>query len=41
LRKAIDQVAQERSYKNRDVINVSKAGMGDAYESKIKIFFEE
>jgi len=39
--KAIDQVAQERSYKNRDVINVSKAGMGDAYDSKIKGFYQE
>ncbi|KAG9013320.1 1,2-dihydroxy-3-keto-5-methylthiopentene dioxygenase [Tulasnella sp. JGI-2019a] len=37
----IDQVATERGYKNRDVINVSRAGLGDAYETKIKGFFEE
>jgi 1,2-dihydroxy-3-keto-5-methylthiopentene dioxygenase len=34
-----DQVAKERDYKNRDVINVSKAGLGDAYEDKIKVRF--
>lgn len=39
--KAIDEVAQTRGYKNRDVINVSKEGLGDAYEAKIKSFFEE
>ncbi|CAG7852614.1 1,2-dihydroxy-3-keto-5-methylthiopentene dioxygenase 1 {ECO:0000255/HAMAP-Rule:MF_03154} {ECO:0000255/HAMAP-Rule:MF_03154}; AltName: Full=Acireductone dioxygenase (Fe(2+)-requiring) 1 {ECO:0000255/HAMAP-Rule:MF_03154}; Short=ARD 1 {ECO:0000255/HAMAP-Rule:MF_03154}; Short=Fe-ARD 1 {ECO:0000255/HAMAP-Rule:MF_03154} [Serendipita indica DSM 11827] len=38
---AIDQIAAERSYKNRDIINVSKTGLGDLYESKIKSFFEE
>jgi 1,2-dihydroxy-3-keto-5-methylthiopentene dioxygenase len=38
---AIDQVAQERSYKNRNVINVSKSGLGDQYESKLKMFFDE
>lgn len=37
----IDQVARERSYRNRDTINVTKEGLGDAYESKIKTFFEE
>jgi len=37
----IDEVARERGYKNRDVINVTKAGLGDAYEAKIKMFFEE
>jgi len=31
--------AKERGYKNRDEINVSKAGMGDIYETKIKGFF--
>lgn len=38
---SINAVAEERDYKNRDVINVSKAGLGDLYESKIKNFFEE
>ncbi|KDQ15105.1 hypothetical protein BOTBODRAFT_32082 [Botryobasidium botryosum FD-172 SS1] len=37
----INKVAEERSYKNRDTINVSKEGLGDAYESKIRSFFEE
>ena len=37
----IDAIARERGYKNRDVINVSKEGMGEAYEGKIKMFFEE
>lgn len=31
--------AKDRGYKNRDEINVSKAGMGDIYEEKIKGFF--
>jgi 1,2-dihydroxy-3-keto-5-methylthiopentene dioxygenase len=37
----IDAVAKERGYKNRDTINVTKEGLGDIYESKIKTFFEE
>ncbi|KAG9080213.1 1,2-dihydroxy-3-keto-5-methylthiopentene dioxygenase [Ceratobasidium sp. 370] len=37
----VDEIAKERGYKNRDVINVSKGGLGDLYESKIKGFFEE
>lgn len=37
----INEVAKERSYKNRDTINVTKEGLGDAYESKLKTFFEE
>lgn len=37
----IDQVAAERTYRNQDTINVTKEGLGDAYESKIKTFFEE
>jgi hypothetical protein len=38
---AIDDIARERGYRNRDTINVTKAGLGDAYEAKIKSFFEE
>ncbi|KAG8831198.1 1,2-dihydroxy-3-keto-5-methylthiopentene dioxygenase [Serendipita sp. 399] len=38
---AIDKVAEERSYKNRDIINVSEQGLGDQYEAKLKIFFAE
>lgn len=37
----VDAVAKERGYKNRDMINVSKEGMGEIYEQKIKGFFEE
>ncbi|KAF7288132.1 1,2-dihydroxy-3-keto-5-methylthiopentene dioxygenase [Mycena chlorophos] len=37
----VDAIARERGYKNRDTINVSKAGMGDVYEAKIRGFFEE
>ncbi|KAG7091420.1 1,2-dihydroxy-3-keto-5-methylthiopentene dioxygenase 1 [Marasmius oreades] len=37
----IDAIAKERGYKNRDVINISKDGLGDAYEDKIKMFFDE
>lgn len=37
----VDQVARERDYKNSDVISVTKEGLGDAYEAKIKSFYEE
>ena len=37
----IDAVARERDYKNRDVITITKEGLGDLYEAKIKSFFEE
>ena len=37
----IDNIAKERSYKNRDTINVSKEGLGDAYEAKLEGFFKE
>ena len=37
----IDAIAAERQYKNRDIINVTKEGLGDAYEEKLKIFFTE
>ncbi|ORX34904.1 Acireductone dioxygenase ARD family [Kockovaella imperatae] len=38
---SIDEFAKGRGYKNRDRITVTKAGLGDAYESKIKSFFDE
>ncbi|KAJ7246787.1 Acireductone dioxygenase ARD family [Mycena haematopus] len=38
---AVDAVARERGYKNRDTINVSREGMGAVYEEKIRGFFEE
>ncbi|KAF7353548.1 1,2-dihydroxy-3-keto-5-methylthiopentene dioxygenase [Mycena sanguinolenta] len=37
----VNRVAKERGYKNRDVINVSREGMGAVYEEKIRGFFEE
>jgi 1,2-dihydroxy-3-keto-5-methylthiopentene dioxygenase len=37
----IDKIAKEKGYKNRDTINVTKEGLGDQYESKLKSFFEE
>ena len=37
----VDQLAAERGYKNRDEITVSPGKMGDAYESKVKMFFDE
>ena len=37
----IDEVAKNEGYKNRDEINVSRQGLGDAYETKLKSFFEE
>lgn len=37
----IDAIARERDYKNRDIINVTKEGLGDQYEAKLKTFFAE
>ena len=37
----VDTLAHERNYKNRDEITVSAAAMGDVYESKVKMFFNE
>ena len=37
----VNQLAQERGYKNRDEITVSPEKMGDVYESKVKMFFDE
>jgi 1,2-dihydroxy-3-keto-5-methylthiopentene dioxygenase len=38
---AIDRIAEEEGYKNRDTINVTKEGLGDLYETKLKGFFDE
>ncbi|PSR83311.1 ARD/ARD' family-domain-containing protein [Coniella lustricola] len=38
---AVDALALERGYKNRDEITVSPDKMGDVYESKVKSFFAE
>jgi len=37
----VDRLANERSYKNRDVITVSPEKMGEVYEEKVKMFFNE
>jgi len=37
----IDLIAAERNYKNRDTINVTKEGLGDLYDAKLKTFFQE
>jgi len=38
---AIDKIAEEEGYKNRDTINVTKEGLGDLYETKLAAFFDE
>jgi 1,2-dihydroxy-3-keto-5-methylthiopentene dioxygenase len=38
---AVDAIASERSYKNRDEITVSPDKMGAVYEDKVKMFFKE
>ena len=37
----IDRIAKQQGYKNRDVCNVTKEGLGDLYETKLKAFFDE
>ncbi|WWC85498.1 1,2-dihydroxy-3-keto-5-methylthiopentene dioxygenase [Kwoniella dendrophila CBS 6074] len=37
----INAFAKERGYKNRDQITVTKEGLGESYEAKIKSFFDE
>lgn len=37
----IDEFAKKRGYKNRDRITVTREGLGEAYEEKIKSFFDE
>ncbi|KAI0554945.1 Acireductone dioxygenase ARD family [Xylaria curta] len=38
---SVDALARERDYKNRDEIIVSPEKMGDVYESKVRMFFDE
>ena len=38
---AVDHIATQRQYKNRDEITVSPEKMGDVYEEKVKMFFNE
>lgn len=37
----VNNIAKERNYKNRDEITISPHTMGDAYETKVKMFFHE
>ncbi|KID89108.1 RmlC-like jelly roll fold protein [Metarhizium guizhouense ARSEF 977] len=37
----VDRLAADRGYKNRDEITVSPEKMGDMYEDKVKMFFNE
>ncbi|BFZ54629.1 1,2-dihydroxy-3-keto-5-methylthiopentene dioxygenase [Savitreella phatthalungensis] len=37
----VNEIAAERGYKNRDEITVSPTAMGDVYEDKVKMFFNE
>ncbi|KAH9025918.1 Acireductone dioxygenase [Lactarius hengduanensis] len=37
----INRIAEQQGYKNRDTVNVTKEGLGDLYESKLKTFFDE
>jgi 1,2-dihydroxy-3-keto-5-methylthiopentene dioxygenase len=38
---SVDDLAKERGYHHRDEITVSPESMGDAYEEKVKMFFNE
>ncbi|KAL7627129.1 1,2-dihydroxy-3-keto-5-methylthiopentene dioxygenase [Parahypoxylon ruwenzoriense] len=38
---AVDSLARDRGYKNRDEITVSPEKMGAVYEDKVKMFFHE
>jgi len=37
----IDQVAEERHYKNRDTVAMSKDIFGDSFETRLKVFYDE
>ncbi|PNY29461.1 1,2-dihydroxy-3-keto-5-methylthiopentene dioxygenase [Tolypocladium capitatum] len=37
----VDKLAAQRGYKNRDEITVSPDKMGEVYEDKVKVFFDE
>lgn len=37
----VDTLANDRNYSHRDEITVSPTAMGDVYESKVKMFFNE
>jgi len=37
----VDAVADERNYRNRDIVLVTKEGMGDDFEANLKKFYHE
>ena len=37
----IDRIVEQEGYRNRDMMNVTKEGLGDQFETKLKMFFEE
>lgn len=37
----VNALATERGYKNRDEVTISPSAMGDVYEEKVKMFFNE
>ncbi|KAH9840553.1 Acireductone dioxygenase ARD family [Rhodofomes roseus] len=37
----VDVIADERSYRNRDIVFVTKEGMGDQFEANLKKFYHE
>ena len=38
---SVDKLAEERRYKNRDEITISPQAMGEVYEDKVRMFFDE
>ncbi|KAF9223259.1 1,2-dihydroxy-3-keto-5-methylthiopentene dioxygenase [Gyrodon lividus] len=37
----VEAIAQERGSMNKDVISITKEGLGDQYQSQLKIFYDE
>ncbi|KAI0919988.1 hypothetical protein AcW1_002898 [Taiwanofungus camphoratus] len=37
----VDAIADERSYRNRDIVVVTKEGMGEQFEANLKKFYHE
>jgi len=37
----IDRIVEQEGYRNRDMMNVTKEGFGDQFETKLKMFFKE
>lgn len=37
----VNAIAEERHCNNRDIVSVTKEGLGDAYEATLKIFYDE